>query len=318
MIKPVTEPYIDPGRRFAIATRPRTVELWTVQPIRFDRRERPTWQQRPGGAIARLHDALRVMRPQSGDVLAATFSDPDLARPDVENRLFTNTKEPPDDAPKGTPNPFTNLPRSVAFERRFDVVAPPEPLVASPVHYRYALTADASWSEWHQVSGSLATWNQVAITRLSDGAGWPIWLGMARPGADVRITHKAPPLTENFAIELTIHTGRPLQMVTVMEAIVDGVIASFQREPDPVRAQRVVEVLRRKPLLRQFPAATLLAAQLDAPAVLDGPPWAINDKGTWAQLAPADRWVVAGRVAVAVETGRVTQALSGRLLRVSH
>lgn len=308
--------HVDPDGWFAIEAAPRAVELWTVVPVRFDPKERPGWQHRKGGAVARLHTGLRAMQAVPGDMLVAAFSDPSGDRPDVENRLFTNAKEPPEDTPKGMPNPFTHLPRSIAFERRFEAVHPPGRLVGPAVHYRYALEPAGTWTGWEPVAEPLATWREVGVTGVSEGAGWPIWLGMAVPGADVRVSYDGPPLKQNFAVELMVHTGRALQVVTVMEAVIDGVVASFQRESDPLRARRVADVLRRKPKLGGVPVETLVAAQVDAPAILATPPWAINSKGTWAQLAPADRWVVAGRVTISHEAGRENQALSGRLLRV--
>jgi hypothetical protein len=65
--------YIDPDGYFAIDCGARRVELWATDAIRFERRERPGWQQRRGGAVARLHVGLRAMQPMVGDALVAAF-----------------------------------------------------------------------------------------------------------------------------------------------------------------------------------------------------------------------------------------------------
>lgn len=54
-----------------------------------------------------------------------------------------------------------------------------------------------------------------------------------------RQSYKGRPLAKDFAVKLTLHACRAVQAVTVMEALVHGVIASFQRESDAARAQRV-------------------------------------------------------------------------------
>lgn len=312
------ELYVDPDGCFAIESGARLVELWTVEAIRFERRERPNWQQRPGGAVARLHSGLRAMQPVAGDALTAAFDHPDAGeRPDAENRLFTNVKEPAGSAVRGAPNPFAHLPRRIRFERRFERVEPPEPLRTLAIHYRYALEPVGSgWAAWCSEGDPLATWHEVPVSRISDGAGWPIWLGMRTPDADVRADYKGPPLAKDFAVELTLHACRAVQAVTVMEALVDGVVASFQREQHAARAERVAEALQRKPQLAMIPRTQLIDAQTAAPAILATSPWAVNPSGTWVQLSPADKWVVAGKLTVSPEPARSGHALSGQLFRV--
>jgi hypothetical protein len=47
------------------------------------------------------------------------------------------------------------------------------------------------------------------------------------------------PHHDDFALRLPICSPRPLQLVSNMEWIVDGVVASFQREDDPALAEGV-------------------------------------------------------------------------------
>jgi hypothetical protein len=84
--------------------------------------------------------------------------------------------------------------------------------------------------------------------------------------------YDGPPLAENVAVTLTLHASRAVQAVTVMEALVDGVVASFQREHDAARAQRVAEALQRKPKLAAIPLVQLMTAQTTAPGILATPP----------------------------------------------
>src|SRR4051794_39802452 len=113
----------------------------------------------------------------------------------------------------------------------------------------------------------MATWNQVALEGTGEGAGWPTWLAMRRAGPAVDVRYSGEPLAaEDFAVRVTLHTRRPLQAATVMEAIVDGVIASFQREDDARRAEHVAEALRHKPRLTNIPSDELVHAQMAAPA----------------------------------------------------
>jgi hypothetical protein len=43
-----------------------------------------------------------------------------------------------------------------------------------------------------------------------------------------------------------LHACRAIQAVTVTEALVDGGVASLQREPDAASAERVTEAVQRK------------------------------------------------------------------------
>lgn len=92
----MAETSVEPTRRFARTSDERSLEAWAVDASRFGS-DRPRWQHEAGGLVDRLHEALRAMRATPGDILTASFSHPSrLERPDVENRLFTNVKDPPE------------------------------------------------------------------------------------------------------------------------------------------------------------------------------------------------------------------------------
>lgn len=319
----MSELYVDPEGHFALRRDVRMVELWTVDPIRFMSSERPEWQQAEQGLVARLHAALRALEPMDGDVLSCVFAHPSrVERPDVENRLFTNAKEPGRASVAGArqPNPFAHLPRHIRFERVFGRVDAPLPLrAADHVYYRYGLGPPPdSWSAWAPERPPLAEWRNVPVTGVSDQVGWPIWLSLRDPSAKVSVFSTGPPIADDFGISVTLHACRPIQAVTVMESVIDGIVASFQRERDLAQAHAVADCLTRKNAkLRAVGHERIVAAQVNAPEVLAGAPWHVNSPGTWCQLAPADRWLVAGEVVVTPPTGRSGHELSGRLLLVT-
>ena len=315
--------YVDPAGSYAIQSSDRLVEAWAVEPIRFEGKDRPEWQNGEDGFVARLHRGLRSMQPRDDDVLACAFTDPERENPaDVENRLFTNVKEPPWPRAQASrqPNAFATLPRDIRFERRFVQAQPPAGMSggATVVGYRYALEPAASqWSGWQVVGDPLARWDLIEVTGMSDQAAWPTLLAMRRQAAGVRVRHEGPPLAADFAVRLSLHACRNVQAVTVMESLVDGVVASFQRERELARAQRVACCLqRRNRKLAAIPVDELVAAQVAAPAVLAGSPWAMSPAGTWCQMSPADRWVVAGALSVTRTPGATAHRLSGELVRV--
>lgn len=165
----------------------------------------------------------------------------------------------------------------------------------------------------------LAAWEQVTVSGLPDGAAWPIWLAMRAAGAHIAIDSGAQlEDQEDFGIAVMVDAVRPLQTVPMMEALIDGVVASFQAERDRRRAGHVADALHRtRPKTRKIGRDALIAAQLDAPALLPGAPWAVNAAGTWCQTAPADKWLVAGEIHVSAAAGP-EHRISGRIFRVNE
>jgi hypothetical protein len=263
--------------RFAIRATKRSVELWTVQPIAFP--SRPAWQSRPEGAVALLHHALSGLEPEPGDVLTCVWACSDEEqRPDVENRLFTNVLPKFTGAPSG-PNPFAGLPRRVRFERSFRRGPPLDGFDAgSWLYYHYALTEPGgSWENWRIPEGGepLGSWLNVQATGLSTGNGWTPWASMRRPQARIVARSGDEPYHDDFALRLSICSPRPLQLVSNMEWIVDGVVASFQREDDPALAEGVARLIR--PHLGQHQLThDLITAQLAAPRLFAPAPFRLN------------------------------------------
>lgn len=218
------------------------------------------------------------------------------------------------------PNPFTALPWSIVFERRFERNEPPEPL-AEPtgVHYRNSIEPkNTTGKRWDALVPDLATWEHVPVTGLPDGAAWPIWAAMRAASARIRVDPGARlGEREDFGIGVTVHAARPLQTVPMMEAMIAGVVASFQAGHDARQAGHIADALQRtRPKTHKIGRHELIAAHLDAPALLAGALWAANAAGTWCQTALADKWLVAGEIHVRAAAGP-THQISGRIFRVT-
>ena len=237
-----------------------------------------------------------------------------------KNRLFTNAKEPADDAVRGAPNPFTHLPRQIRFERRFQRVEPPEPLRAPAIHYRYGLDPiDAGWAAW--CSGGRPTGRHGMRYRSAGSATAPVAkcpFGMRTANANVRVDYEGPPLAKDFAVKLVLHACRAIQTVTVMEALRQSVV----RRVVPAGARRRESGAGRRGPAAQAPAGRDLARPADRRADrcaghsrhLALGRRTRRERGC--ELSPADKWVVAGELTVSPEPARSGHSLSGHLCRV--
>lgn len=310
---------VDPDGRFAVRATNRSAELWTVQAICFDKR--PAWQSSGDGPVALLHSALAQLQPEKGDVLACVWACEDgEQRFDVENRLFTNVLPKFMGALPG-PNPFTGLPKRISFERSFRPAPPLDGFnTTSCLYYRYALSAQCHiWENWQipEDCEPLASWLNVPVTGLSTGNGWATWASMRRPGVQVRVPGGGEPYHDDFGLRLSIHSPRPLQLVSNMEWIVDGVIASFQQEADPARAEAVAGLIREHLNHNQL-THDLVAAQCTAPRLFAPTPFQLNASQTWCHINPADHKLVAGYIELTVLPELDHPTLSGTLYRVER
>lgn len=303
----------DPAGRFSIRATKRSVELWIVQPIAFDKR--PSWQSSPDGPVAHLHRALSELEPEKEDVLACIWACSDEEQKlDVENRLFTNVLPKFTGAPRG-PNPFAGLPKRVRFERSYHCPRPDGFDTGPCTYYRYALSdPGGSWENWRvpEDGERLASWLNVPARGLTAGNGWPTWASMRDPDAQVVARSGSKPYRDEFALRLVIHTPRTLQLIANMEWIVDGVVASFQQEADPARAEAVARLIR--PSLKQHRQThDLVAAQCTAPRLFADPPFRLNPSRSRCQINPADHQLVAGDIELTVLPQRACPVLSGTL-----
>jgi hypothetical protein len=102
-----------------------------------------------------------------------------------------------------------------------------------------------------------------------------------------------------------------------MEWIVDGVVASFQREDDPALAEGVARLIR--PRLGQHQLThDLVAAQCAAPRLFAPAPFRLNASRTRCWLNPADHQLVAGYVELTVIPHLERPELSGTLHQVER
>ena len=145
----------------------------------------------------------------------------------------------------------------------------------------------------------LASWLNVQATGLSTGNCWATWASMRRPHARLVARSGGEPHRDDFALRLSICSPRPLQLVSNMEWIVDGVVASFQREDDPARAEAVARLIR--PHLGQHQLThDLVAAHCAAARLFAAAPFRLNASHTRCWINPADHQLVAGYVELTV------------------
>jgi hypothetical protein len=302
---------IDPAGRWAVRGSARCAELWIIERVAFD--HRPAWQSARDGPVACLHHALSLLEPHDADALTCVWTcDDPASRPDVENRLFTNVTPKATQAPHG-PSPFAHLPGHILLERSFRQAPPLSGFDASQcLYYRYALSPPGrAASEW-QAPGpaTLACWSQVPVTGLSTGNGWATWASMRAPGTSVTAGDDAAPHTGEFTLRLLVRSPVPFALVSRMEWIVDGVIASLQREPDPSRAQ-VISGLIKPHLAARGLTHDLVAAQCQAPPCFAPPPFLLYKNQGGCRLNPADDLLVRADIELAVVPDLKSADLSG-------
>jgi hypothetical protein len=140
---------------------------------------------------------------------------------------------------------------------------------------------------------------------------------MRRPDAHVAVRDDSEPHTDDFALRLSIHSATPLQLVANMEWIIDGVIASFQREVDHPRAEAIARLLQPR-LLKHGIIHDLVTAQCAAPRLFAPPPFQLNASHTRCWINPADDQLVAGEVELTVLPQLERSAFSGTLHEVKR
>jgi hypothetical protein len=236
------------------------------------------------------------------------------SRPDVENRLFTNVIPKAKQSPHG-PSPFAHLPDHILLERSFRPAPPLNGLDTSQcLYYRYALSPPGgAASEWQELGPApLASWSQVPAAGLSTGNGWATWASMRRPGVPVTADDDAGRHTGDFTLRLLVRSPVPFALVSNMEWIVDGVIASLQREPDASRAEVITSLI--KPYLAAHGLThDLVAAQCEAPRCFAPPPFLLYKNHAGGRLNPADDLLVRADIELAVVPGLKSADLSGAI-----
>jgi hypothetical protein len=140
---------------------------------------------------------------------------------------------------------------------------------------------------------------------------------MRQPHAQVVARNWDEPYHDDFALRLSIRSPRPLQLVSNIEWIVDGVIASFQQETDPARAEAVARLIQ--PHLNQHRLThDVVAAQCAAARLFSPPPFQLNPGHTRCHINPADHQLVAGDIELATIPGLRDAKLTGTLCRVKR
>lgn len=132
---------------------------------------------------AELRHGLAGLPGGPGSVLGARYLSTDLARCDVENRLFTNL------GASGFPR---NL-GAVRFERGTGPLPPPPvPVALAEGHlYYYSYRPGGTWRSWEPAQ-VLARWRRVTRRAADDGSCRPVWLAMKAAAGAGRVELHAP------------------------------------------------------------------------------------------------------------------------------
>ena len=286
---------------FFIRSAGSVVEVWTGYRIQFGGMERHSWQK---DLKTHLKAALGQQQFAAGVPILGHYwtSDPRVA--DTENSLFTNVLEC---MPAGV--------MSLRFERGSE--APPTPpesvdLVGGHLHY-YRYQVNGSWAVW-EPDEVVARWQRLPRRLTDDGSARPVWFALREGSADNRIAFTETELGDhtNFGLRLTVHasTFGPRNAITYSERLIDGTIAAFHHDvcTDGVLAA----------LLPKFPKVSdeMLRRALDHPA---GPLFdsaAIQVKGGFVQISPADERCIVGELAIRQDSTAKWPELSGELFTI--
>lgn len=280
------------------------VEAWSGYPLQFGGQRRFAWQDQMAVDLRR---ALAGLAVAPGDVLAGTYLSTDLARCDVENRLFTNLGA--SSFPKGL--------ASIRFEHGIGLppTAPvPVARVAGHLHY-YRYHLGGMWESW-EPAGLLARWCRVPRRLADDGSCRSVWLAMRLAAAAGQVEVFVPGFDDSalFGIRVIIHAASrgPRQPTAVSETTVDGIIAAFHAGlgHGPAAAKVAAVLAPRLPGMTVPDIEALAAAS--GPGPLFASP-AVTVKGSYVQISPSDERCNIGEVTIQRDAHGLFPQISGEL-----
>jgi len=199
------------------------VEVWSDAPPAFEPRD---WKK---ALRAGIRDAVQHIRCSRDQMLDAYYCFRGRDNADTENVLFYNI---------GASNFRTAASSAIRFTRVF---AHP-PLTPGkrrrPVYLRYDIAPlEAPSRVWELQTEPLARWQRVLLVLPSRSWGPSsgtqaglYWLSMKR----ARPQLGESPCHGRFALDLTLHGPSAVNLTSVVKALVDGVVASFQAHRGPV------------------------------------------------------------------------------------
>jgi hypothetical protein len=244
----------------------RLVEGWAQQRLPF---EPKGWMK---DFRQELRVAIRGLIAGPGEVLHATYTNPQTDRVDVENALIYNVD----------PGAFRSSAHTgLTFERSFNVTIPPQPHLTH--YYRYEIAPGSQpLGGWHR-GPLLAEWNSRLVSLAPDTKPETVW--WATKHGELSI-HADTAHAGWFGLELEVQapaTGRSL--ADIVKPLADGSIVAFQSHAQgPDVPELAVRVARG---LGVAPAAVAEAFCDEATAVVDGHR-ILWKRGTGVQWNPAD------------------------------
>ncbi len=280
------------------------VEAWSGYPLQFGGQRRFGWQE---AMAAELRQALTALPAGPGSVLGARYLSTDLARCDVENRLFTNM---------GASSFPKNL-AAIRFERGTGPLPPPPvPVALAEGHlYYYSYRLGGTWQSWEPAQ-ALARWRRVTRSAIDDGSCRPVWLAMKTAAAAGQVEVLAPgPVPEaDFGVRVVIHaTPRgPRHAPAVSETVIDGVISAFHAGLGPGPAAAAVAAA----LAPRYTVTTESEIEAHAASSVPGPLFtspAFVVKGNYVQISPCDERCKVGEVVIRPDADGQHVQLSGEL-----
>lgn len=306
--------YSDPDSRYAIRGpepgRP-SVEFWSARRLPYDNKH--DWERR---LIAELAERLqRLVEDGSEDRvdrqwLRAVFASDDPIQCDAGNITYLNV---------GT-RPYVTLGHRISLERWYEV--PEEPChVAWATRYRYyhrySLGPSAEPDRWRQ-AGSLAIWDGVPCGTLTDEqSARHVWLAMRRHPDLISVERLTGAWSCAYGISVRVNAsgGRLAMPAGILEAVIDGCLASFHRDGDREHAARVAATLSMQ-LHATNERELLSALTAPDPTLFAGPPF--RRHRTFVQLSPCDERCLVGSLEVAHDAAARGRSLTGEIFAIER
>jgi hypothetical protein len=305
--------YCDPGRRYAIRGADpdhRWVEFWSARRLPYDNKR--AWEK---CLIKDLGERLRRLLEQEGDGdgarwLRAVFASDDSLNCDAGNLTYLNV---------GT-RPFVGLGHRISFERWYEVPEEPCPIGWETGHryyHRYSLARSPEPERWRP-GRTLAMWEGVPCGSLTDEqAARYVWLAMRRHPESIALEPCPDLWSEDYGV--SIRVGSPSVRLPapagILEAVVDGCLASFHRDSDNEHASRVAAKLATQ--LNDTDESELLSPLIGAgPLLFAGPPF--HQHPTFVQLSPCDDRCQVGSLELVPDVALSRNALSGEIFAIER
>lgn len=147
--------------------------------------------------------------------------------------------------------PFAGLGHAISFERWYDAPQVPVPIAWESAHryyHRYSPGPSPGPERWRR-GRPLAAWQDVPCESLTgDQAARQVWLAMRRHPELISVESLGVLWTEIYgvSIQVAVPEGRLVMPAGILEAVVDGCLASFHRDANHQSAAQVAARLSRQ------------------------------------------------------------------------